>query len=413
MFFRLMGIAKFYGAIRDSEIASTEYPVTGVNVLLPYGKAIANRLESLVLSEFRELGYSEIDLPGVLPHDFVSHLRTDELFKAGNDSHSFYLACGSEAQAVFVANTLIKSHRDLPLRIYSGGKNYRQCTRVPLIKDLELRQFEFHAFFDSKEAAFDEAERALDVFSRQLSQFRIPFIKARDGLLPNDQTKLYAYFPVSSSFGSVFCVSVLDGKFSHLASWDHLVRGSERITPFHVNFSFTHRLLSAYLANTYDEKGFNLDPDVCPYAVFLNTASFKDDELSYVMAALDQSHRSYLRKHINNNGEALRRFLLSGIPVYVGSGQHNLKMRSRVNSSFGWIAPGDFGPALDAALAMRQVREPAQIRAINIGSPSETILTDGVVYLTPAKNMPLFSGSGLKNLGYVGSDAVAMTMRRY
>ncbi len=325
-----MGEEKFQKLVKAAKISANTYPVKGVDILLPLGKAILSNIENLCLSSYKDIGYKEVSLPTVLPEKLIAHLRKDGLFKFNNEFGQYFLAPGYETQAVLMFNDIIDNYTMFPVKIFNIGSAYRQTAKTHLIKNLEFRIIEFNSFFKLREDAENELDKFNKIVPRNLNALEIPWIKSKDSKNPNAQHKFFAFFPHSERFGSVACNLIADYKYTQAHAISLIDENHNHFYPVQLNASFTGRMLAAYLSNhMYEERGFMLGNNISPYMVLVNELDFDKQELTGLTRRFRESNISYLLLRQKSNTPSYKQFIASGIPFQLGSGKHDLKIRKR------------------------------------------------------------------------------------
>jgi prolyl-tRNA synthetase len=393
----------FYRFINDARIALTEFPVTGTNILLPYGHAICRNLENYLLDGVRNRGYEEIDLPEIVPHNFLAHLRQEELFTV-KAPEAFSLAPGTESQAAFYAKRVVRDHRDLPLRMFARGKYHRFTSKKPLIKDLEFRLCELHGFFADHSRCVKERDYLLEYFESQFRKIGIPTIRTSDAHGDNSQRKIYAHFPGFGSFGSIFCATVVGDRYVAQFNIGFRDEAGSKKMPEHLNAGFTGRILAAYLANHMDERGFRLEKPILPFDVYVSERGFDHESLDRIKKVLTDANIRYSARD-EGLAEAYLEFHAQGMPVMIGCGKHAISIRSRHTKGAVWIKEEH----LVSEVLGRLERKPVELEDIRIQPlPSaKTELRDNVVYTEDTEPT-----TQLKRLGMLADGRIAYVLRK-
>ncbi len=324
---------QFNQKIKEAEIACLEYPISGVNIFLPYGKLLLNNIENFAFERFRKEGYDEVGLPQIIPSNFVDHLRKEELFqiKSGIKEYQYFLSASAEVTCSALAASILNSYRDLPLYFFSKNIIYRNERRNALIKDLEFFSYEFNSFFEREIEAQREREKMNNIFANILSELKIPFILAKENFSKNAPTIFYTYFPFSGYVGSLFWSCVAGKRYAEKSNCFYKSRVGKKERPFQLNAGFTSRLLAAYLAHHESKGGFAFDKKVAPFSVFLPRLEFTDEVLLLkIEKEIKKLRVSFLKRPIKTEAEAFKKFKVMGFPAMVIVGRAQIKIFSQI-----------------------------------------------------------------------------------
>ncbi|RLF82719.1 proline--tRNA ligase, partial [Thermococci archaeon] len=154
--------------IELAEIQDKRYPVKGMNVWLPYGLKIMRNIENLIHAEMVRTGHNEVLFPALIPEtefereaEHIAGFHGEVLWVTHAGERpldvKLILRPTSETAMYPMFNLWIRSHADLPFKIYQIVNVYRYETKHtrPLIRVREIsRFFESHTAHDS----FEDAE---------------------------------------------------------------------------------------------------------------------------------------------------------------------------------------------------------------------------------------------------------------
>jgi len=365
---------KFYWHIKNGKIADIKYPVKGNYMLLPYGKKLMNNLFLKLINRFKIENYNEVEFPEIIPESFTKHIKEMNLFKIKNPHGISYLAPSFEFTSSYLASLLIKDNTDTPLKIYYCGKVRRQTTKRALIKNMEFKICEFNSFFDNEKELIKEHKKINDIISKLLDDFNIPFIKVKDKL---GQHKFYAFFPSLNIFGATFASVIINDRFTKYFFSDNLFKVNQ------LNFSFTDRMLSAYLDNHKDEKGFLIENDILPFKVAIPSMEFSKRELNNLIKILKQGNIEYIILNMKNNKFFYEWFNSSGIPLSLSIGKSQLSLRIRKKNKVVWTDYKNIKSEIIKALKIN-IKRKNNIKIMKLDKNIKNF-EDGVIYISKNK----------------------------
>lgn len=391
---------EFYQAIREGEFVETSFPVRGTNAFYPHGKALLTNIETKIHDKLKVIPYESVELPEIVPAALVAHLREQTLFKVENSARLFYLAGSAEMQSAFLGKHLAKTYRDLPLLLFSRSKVRREGDTTSLIYDLEFISNEFNFFYCSPEEARNDWNNMHNLFSGALEQLHIPHVSVSQGEENRSPKILFAYYPFSKTFGSVFWSNILSETYVQSTDFTFQTKKNTVAWPVHLNGGFTSRMLGTYLANHEDAYGFILDSNITPYDVLLprDYEESKNGRFVQTIASLEFKKRKAM---VNNHEQLNKKFAAMGIPVLVEEGKHEIGITTRKSLNKQWINPDDTRQVIYTYLSSYIHDEPAPIpkeildKPHNPGYPYE----DGVIYIVPPEQSASVADGSLKYLG--------------
>jgi len=178
--------------LKQAEILDVRYPIKGVYVWYPYGYKI-RMLVYGILRSLLDKEHEEVLFPLLIPKDeFMKekeHIKgfEDEVFwvtRGGSTELEipFALRPTSETAMYPVFKVWIRSHRDLPLRIYQVVNTFRYETKHtrPLIRLREITSFkEAHTAHATRSDAEEQIQKAVALYKNFFDQLAIPYIITR------------------------------------------------------------------------------------------------------------------------------------------------------------------------------------------------------------------------------------------
>ena len=180
--------SEWYSQVLDkAEISDLRYNVKGFIVIRPWGAMIIENMYQLYEKTLRNKGHKPSFFPTVIPEKnfkkesehikgFIPQVFWLEKVK-GEDKLA--LRPTSETAMYQMYALWIRSHRDLPLKIYQRGSVFRYETKAtrPLIRGREFYWIEGHDCFETKEEAEKQVQEDIETTEEVMHQkFGIPFL---------------------------------------------------------------------------------------------------------------------------------------------------------------------------------------------------------------------------------------------
>jgi prolyl-tRNA synthetase len=175
-----------------AEIIDNRYPVKGMCVWYPFGFALRRNVYGII-RELLDVDHYETQFPLLIPEDEfmkeAQHIKgfEDEVYWVTHGGTSplevkLALRPTSETAIYPMFKLWIRSHADLPLRIYQIVNTFRYETKHtrPLIRLREITSFkEAHTAHATWEEAAAQVEVAIQRYSEFYKRMAIPFLVSR------------------------------------------------------------------------------------------------------------------------------------------------------------------------------------------------------------------------------------------
>jgi len=173
--------------LREAEIVDLRLGVKGFIIIRPLGALIIENMFRLFEDELQDKGHLPTIMPSVIPESNLkkeaSHIEgfTPEVFwlKTGKGEDKLALRPTSETVYTPMFALWVRSHRDLPLKLYQKGSVFRYDTKAtrPLIRGREFHWIEAHDAFATKEEAEAQVQEDIQITEKIMHQkFGIPFL---------------------------------------------------------------------------------------------------------------------------------------------------------------------------------------------------------------------------------------------
>jgi|GEM_PF-2806000 len=264
-------------------ICYTEYPVKGSYPLLEYGTHLINNIIDFVAKEHEKLGYKNVRFNILIPLSLLEKMKdfyekfapeafvVKETLKGQKFDEPLVLRATSEIPMYHTYSKIIRSYRDLPVKIYQIVPVFRCETKMtrPLFRLREIQHFkEAHAFFENQDQAMEEFDKAIDLYKRIYEYFNIPYIMVD---LPEKETfagsNRTVDFKVILPDGKLLELSStidLEYKYSKVYEVKFLDRENKERYVYQICFGIgLDRVLGTLLFLGMDSIGFFLPPTVC------------------------------------------------------------------------------------------------------------------------------------------------------
>ncbi len=225
--------------VEAAELVDKRYPIKGMDVWRPYGWRTMKLIDSLTHSEMERTEHEEVNFPLLIPENLLDKenslvarlkrareegvdpddLRDDEEeggFKkevywvkhAGENELDIpmFLRPTSETAMYTMFPLWIRSHKDLPLKVYQMVNTFRYETKQTrsFIRVREIHFFEAHTAHADEDCATRQIQQDLEIVDNLMHDLCLPVIKARrpvwdtfpgawytigiDAIMPNGRT---------------------------------------------------------------------------------------------------------------------------------------------------------------------------------------------------------------------------------
>lgn len=176
----------FSQIISKAEIVDTRLNIKGFMVFRPWGAMILEKMFKLYEEELQEKGHLPTFMPSVIPEANLkkesSHIEgfTPEVFWLKEiNKEKLALRPTSETLYTPMFKFWIRSHKDLPLKLYQRGSVFRLDTKAtrPLIRTREILWIETHNAFATKAKAEAQVQEDIEITEKIMhKKFGIPFL---------------------------------------------------------------------------------------------------------------------------------------------------------------------------------------------------------------------------------------------
>jgi prolyl-tRNA synthetase len=339
--------AWYNDVVERAGLSDKRYPVKGMNVWTPYGWAVMRRMDGLLREAFDAAGHGEVYFPLLVPEgEFQkesAHIKGFEedvywVTHAGKNPLDVRLLLRptSETAMYPVFRLWIRSHADLPLKVYQIVNTFRYETKVTrtFMRVRELHFFEAHTCHATFEDAEAQIREDLAIHGRLMRALCLPslvtkrpewdkfpgahYSLAADTLMPSGRSLQIATFHnYRDNFAKAYDITYED------------VDGRRRYV-HQTTDGMSERLLGAIIAAHGDDRGVVLPPTISPHQVVVVPIPEKDRQAEISAAAevlakeLGDAYRVHLDERDVRPGQKFYDWEAKGVPVRVELGPRDL-----------------------------------------------------------------------------------------
>jgi len=339
--------------IDRAKILDIRYPIKGTYVWYPYGHKLRARILKRIRTLLDDSGHDEALFPLLIPED---EFMKEAIHVKGFEEEVYWVTHGGLTElnvklairptsetAIYPMFALwIRSHADLPLRVYQIVNTFRYETKAtrPLIRLREITTFkEAHTAHSTYEDAEKQVQTAIEIYKEFFDGLGIPYVVSKrpewdkfpgadytmafDTVLPDGRTlQIGTVHNLGSTFARTF-----DIMFENPAG--------EQEYAYQTCYGISDRVVASILAVHGDDKGLSLMPDVAPFQCVVVPILFKGKEEIVREAVSDAvSHLEGVRVHVDTSestpGSKFHKWEMKGVPLRVEIGPRDAASNSAV-----------------------------------------------------------------------------------
>lgn len=340
--------------IEKAEIVDLRLGIKGFVIIRPWGTLIIERLYDMFEKELQNKGHLPVIMPSVIPESnlkkeeshiqgFMPQVFWLETDKEGKNGKEERLALRPTSETVFTPMLAlwVRSHRDLPLKLYQRGSVFRYDTKStrPLVRGREFYWIECHDAFATKKEAEAQVQEDIDTTKKILyEKFGIPFLPIRrpswdkfagaeytigsDVLMPDG--KLIQQ-PSTHFMGQRFS-KAFDAKFT-------TKEGKEEYLYTTAYGPAMSRILASVISTHGDDKGLVLPFEIAPVQVVvipIYTVKNKSKIFKYAGEIMKKLEASGARTKLDSDDDStpgwkFHEWELKGVPFRIEIGEKELK----------------------------------------------------------------------------------------
>ena len=335
--------------IEKAEIVDLRLGIKGFITVRPWGTFMIEKLYDIFEKELQDKGHLPVIMPSVIPESNLkkeaSHIQgfTPEVFwlKTEEDEEKLALRPTSETLFTPMFALWVRSHRDLPLKLYQRGSVFRHDTKAtrPLVRGREFQWIECHDAFATKKEAEAQVKEDIDTTKKILyERLGIPFLAMKR---PSWDTFSGAEYTIGSD------VLMPDGKFIQQPSTHFMGQRFSRV--FNAKFRTEEdkedylyttaygpamsRMLVSIISTHGDDSGLVLPFNISPIQVVIvpiYTIKNKSKILEYAKEILGKLKVHEITARIDSRedytpGWKFHEWELKGVPFRIEVGEKELR----------------------------------------------------------------------------------------
>ncbi len=286
----------FRWVLDGAELYDYRYPVKGCGVWRPYGFKLRKNVLEVLRKLLDSTGHDEVLLPLLIPENLLAkeaeHVREfgAQVFwvtHGGRDELDIKLALRptSETALAPMLKLWIKSHADLPIKIYQVVSVFRYETKAtrPLIRVREITTFkEAHTAHATFEEAEEQVKEAIKIYSEFFDELMIPYVisirpswdkfagalytVAFDTIMPDGRVmQIGTVHNLGQNFSKAFEITYLKVDGTHEYIWQTC-------------YGISERAIAALIAVHGDDRGMIIPPKLAPIQVVIIPIPYKGVE---------------------------------------------------------------------------------------------------------------------------------------
>jgi prolyl-tRNA synthetase len=306
---------EWYNDIVDKAgLSDKRYPIKGMNVWTPYGWKIMRHVDTYIRKELDATGHDEVCFPLLIPE---TEFKKEKEHIKGFDSEVYWVTHAglneldvrlvvrptSETAMYPMFSLWVRSHTDLPLKIYQIVNTFRYETKQTrsFIRVREIHFFESHTCHVSEEDAQKQIEEDTEILAKISKKLCLPyFLHTRtewdkfpgayytvgiDTVMPNGKSlQIGSIHHYRTNFSVPYEITYED-------------ENSEHKHVHQTTYGMSERLLGAIIGMHSDDKGLIMPPDIAPFqAVIIPIFSKGNNDLvDRKSTRLNSSHMAISR----------------------------------------------------------------------------------------------------------------------
>ena len=359
----------------QAEIMDVRYPAKGVYVWFPFGQSLRNQVFNHLKMLHDESGHDEAGFPVLIPEGILAkeaeHIEgfEDEVFWVTHGGESeldekLALRPTSETPMYTMFDLWVRSHKDLPLKVYQVANIWRSETEHtrPLIRLREITSFkEAHTAHETYEDADRQVSTALSLYDDFYSYLGVPYVITKrpswDKFPGAEYTVAVDTLMPDGKALQIGTAHNLGQNFSQTFDVEFETRDGNQDYVYQTSYGVSERSIAAVMSVHGDDKGLVLPSEVAPTQIKIIPILFGDDENREIMERCreveDELQNAGYRVEVDdsdeNPGAKYYDLELHGTPLRIEIGPRDLESESAVLvDRHGDEAEGDFNEIVDA-----------------------------------------------------------------
>ena len=436
--------------VEAAELVDKRYPIKGMDVWRPYGWRTMKLIDALTHAEMERTGHEEVNFPLLIPENLLDKenalvarlkraseegvdpddLRGEEEeggFKkevywvkhAGENELDIpmFLRPTSETAMYTMFPLWIRSHKDLPMKLYQMVNTFRYETKQTrsFIRVREIHFFEAHTAHADEECDSRQIAQDLEIVDNLMHDLCLPIIKAKrpvwdtfpgawytiaiDAIMPNGRTlQVASCHHYRDQWAKAFDLTYenLDAQQQHCHQ---------------TTYGMSERLLGAVVGMHGDDNGLIMPPAIAPHQVVICPMIRKNSEVDTVAKAEEIAailRESGLRVKVDSRdihaGQKYFDWEIKGVPLRLDIGPRDMEN----NTAFAARRTGGKEPlsmdniVVECNRVLSEISDELRLRA--------SAHTDNVVI--PLTSLDDVEDGKIYEMAFDGTDSHAETIER-
>jgi len=343
----------FDSLLFNADILDSRYPVKGFYVYKPWGTRVTRKVIEMLEGQLEATGHDPALFPVAITEDAFAkeaeHIKgfTAEVFwitHAGKRrlQKRMLLRPTSETAMYPIFAYWIRSHADLPLRVYQSVPVYRYETKAtrPLLRLREILWNEAHTAHKDWEDAERQVKEALRIYETVFKRLGLSYLMLKRPDFDKFAGAVYSVaFDAWNPDGRVNQIGTVHNLGENFAKAFEVtyedVDGTQR-NAMQTCYGFgIGRTLAAVIAQHGDDQGLVLPPEIAPIQVVVVPIPYKELEgkvEAYAKEVYDKIKAAGFRVRLDEEektpGEKYYHWEMFGVPVRAEVGPRDLKEKS-------------------------------------------------------------------------------------
>jgi prolyl-tRNA synthetase len=307
--------------VEAAELVDKRYPIKGMDVWRPYGWRAMKLIDALTHAEMERTDHEEVNFPLLIPENLlekenalVARLKRareegvdpddlrDEVEEGGFKKEVYwvkhagdneleipmFLRPTSETAMYTMFPLWVRSHKDLPLKVYQMVNTFRYETKQTrsFIRVREIHFFEAHTAHTDEDCASRQIAQDLEIVDNLMHDLCLPIIKAKrpvwdtfpgawytiaiDAIMPNGRTlQVASCHHYRDQWAKAF-----DLTYENL--------NAEQQHCHQTTYGMSERLLGAIVGMHGDENGLIMPPAIAPHQIVICPMIRKNSDVDTV-----------------------------------------------------------------------------------------------------------------------------------
>jgi len=272
--------------IEKTGLSDKRYPVKGLNIWPPYGWKLMRNVDEIIRKHFEEKGYNEVYFPTLIPqgqfNKEAEHIKgfSNEVYwvtKGGDDEldEKLVLRPTSETAMYPIFSLWVRSHSDLPLRIFQIVNTFRYETKQTrtFIRVREIHFIEGHTVHATFEDAEGQIADDTEIWKKIAEELAIPYVMGKRPEWDKFPGAFYSigvdtFLPSGRSL-QIATIHQYRDNFSRPYEIVYTDEEGNRQYGHQTTFGISERLIGAIVGIHGDKKGLIIPPSVAPIQVVI------------------------------------------------------------------------------------------------------------------------------------------------